>query len=251
MVNNIKIEKCNNCTWELPFKEWNEHNGICPNCGHYRSVSAYSRINSLADGGIFKEWKIRKEPIKDIAGDGYIQKLASVKEKSYLNEAIVIGEISIARNPVAIGVMDVGFMMEGYLDVFPKRFYSSGAAAPCSVREDLSKKVNNKEEFFELLKSFGGIDFTLLSDEDFVEAFLPTIKVDMILVSQYTDKCIRRIKCPIVLMEGTEDKCDISQWIMYAENSLKTVYFKGNHFFIEENVSEVIKILERGIEDEI
>ena len=101
------------------------------------------------------------------------------------------------------------------------------------------------------LKSFGGIDFTLLSDEDFVEAFLPTIKVDMILVSQYTDKCIRRIKCPIVLMEGTEDKCDISQWIMYAENSLKTVYFKGNHFFIEENVSEVIKILERGIEDEI
>ena len=111
MVNNIKIEKCNNCTWELPFKEWNEHNGICPNCGHYRSVSAYSRINSLADGGIFKEWKTRKEPIKDIAGDGYIQKLASVKEKSYLNEAIVIGEISIARNPVAIGVMDVGFMM--------------------------------------------------------------------------------------------------------------------------------------------
>lgn len=34
-----------------------------------------------------------------------------MKEKSYLNEAIVIGEISIARNPVAIGVMDVGFMM--------------------------------------------------------------------------------------------------------------------------------------------
>lgn len=31
-------------------------------------------------------------------------------------------------------------LMEGYLDVFPKRFYSSGAAAPCSVREDLSKK---------------------------------------------------------------------------------------------------------------
>ena len=142
-------------------------------------------------------------------------------------------------------------LMEDYLDVFPKRFYSSGAAAPCSVRKDLFEKVNNKGEFYELLKNFGGIDFTLLSDEDFVEFFLPTIKTDMILVSQYTDKCIRKIKCPIVLMEGTEDKCDISQWVIYAENSLKTVYFKGNHFFIEENVSEVIKILERGIEDEI
>lgn len=60
MVNNIKIEKCNNCTWELPFKEWNEHNGICPNCGHYRSVSAYSRINSLADGGFSRNGKLER-----------------------------------------------------------------------------------------------------------------------------------------------------------------------------------------------
>lgn len=141
--------------------------------------------------------------------------------------------------------------MKDYLDVFPKCFYSSGAAAPCSKREDLSEVVNNDGEFYTLLKNFGGIEVSLFSNEDFLEIFLPTIKTDMILVSQYTDKCIRKIKCPIVLMEGAEDNCDISQWDIYAGSKINIVYFKGNHFFIEENVSGIIKMLERGVDDEI
>lgn len=110
MVSNIKLKKCDYCDWEISLNDWSDYNGICPNCGYYRSVSAYSRINSLADEGTFTEWKIKKQKNK-FACDEYIQKLASVKENSGLNEAIVIGKISIARIPVAIGVMDVGFMM--------------------------------------------------------------------------------------------------------------------------------------------
>lgn len=141
--------------------------------------------------------------------------------------------------------------MEDYLDVYPKCFYSSGAAAPCSKREDLSEVVNNKGEFYTLLTNYGGIDFSLFSNEDFLEVFLPTIKVDLILVSKYTDRCIRKIKCPIVLMEGEEDKCDISQWDIYAGSKINIVYFKGNHFFIEENINEIVKMLESGDDDEI
>ncbi|SFL29586.1 hypothetical protein SAMN05216390_11759 [Lachnospiraceae bacterium KH1T2] len=52
---------------------------------------------------------MEKKQKNKFACDEYIQKLASVKENSGLNEAIVIGKISIARIPVAIGVMDVGY----------------------------------------------------------------------------------------------------------------------------------------------
>ncbi|SFL29602.1 acetyl-CoA carboxylase, carboxyl transferase, alpha subunit [Lachnospiraceae bacterium KH1T2] len=141
--------------------------------------------------------------------------------------------------------------MEDYLDVYPKCFYSSGAAAPCSKCEDLSEVVNNKGEFYTLLTNYGGIDFSLFSNEDFLEVFLPTIKVDLILVSKYTDRYIRKIKCLIVLMEGEEDKCDISQWDIYAGSKINIVYFKGNHFFIEENINEIVKMLESGDDDEI
>lgn len=52
-------------------------------------------------------------------------------------------------------------------------------------------------------------------------------------------------------MEGEEDKCDISQWDIYAGSKINIVYFKGNHFFIEENINEIVKMLESGDDYEI
>lgn len=132
--------------------------------------------------------------------------------------------------------------MEDNLGVFPDRFYSSGAAAPCFVQEDLSKKINEKKELYKLLERFGGIAPELLQNQDFKDFFIPVIETDMVLVSRYRDTSRRKVKCPIVLMEGNSDNCDISKWKSYADAGIESIFFEGNHFFMEEHVMEVVEI---------
>lgn len=86
-------------------------NKVCPNCGYHARLSAPERIELTADNFTFTEYDKHMKTLNPIDFDGYSEKIAHLRRKTGLREAVVTGECAIMGMPCALGVMDTRFMM--------------------------------------------------------------------------------------------------------------------------------------------
>ena len=84
---------------------------VCPKCGGYFRISAKRRIKMIADKGSFKEWFTGIDNSNPLDYPDYPQKIENLKEKTHLDEAILIGEATIGGIRTVIGAMDTRFLM--------------------------------------------------------------------------------------------------------------------------------------------
>ncbi len=104
-------KKCNKCGKPIYAEDVRENFNICPKCGGYFRVHSYRRIEMVTDAGTFFEWDAKMEDSNPLNFPGYEKKLAAAREKTKLNEAIVIGHACIGGYPVVLGVCDARFLM--------------------------------------------------------------------------------------------------------------------------------------------
>lgn len=64
----------------------------------------------LTDVGTFEEWN-KEMPFQSSGFPNYEKKVEAAREKTNLNEAIVIGKAKIDGNPAVVGVCDARFIM--------------------------------------------------------------------------------------------------------------------------------------------
>ena len=108
------LRKCNKCGAAIVTEDVKNGNYICPKCGGYFRIHAYTRIRMITDEGSFEEWD------KDLVGGnpmeyrGYEEKLNSVREKTGLQEAVVTGKGRINGREAVIGVCDGRFFYGKY-----------------------------------------------------------------------------------------------------------------------------------------
>jgi len=102
---------CKKCAAVKSYKEFKDNLMICPECGAYLRMSAFERIESIADPDSFLEIdsELKSENIIDFPEYG--EKLAKAKKQSGLNEAVVCGSCTIDGVKTCIFVMDSNFMM--------------------------------------------------------------------------------------------------------------------------------------------
>lgn len=103
--------KCNKCGKPIYVEDVYANHNICPKCGGYFRVSAYRRINMLADAESFEEWDKEMEISNPLQFPGYEKKILAAREKTKLNEAIVTGRVRIGGYPAVMGVCDARFLM--------------------------------------------------------------------------------------------------------------------------------------------
>ena len=105
------MRKCNQCEKAIIAEEAEQGYYICPKCGGYFHVPAYRRLDMILDEGSFQEWdKIMPEQ-NPMEYRGYPEKLAAVKARTGLDEAVVTGKGSIHGTETVIGVCDGRFLM--------------------------------------------------------------------------------------------------------------------------------------------
>ena len=105
------LRKCNKCGAAIIAEDVKQGYYICPKCGGYFRISAKRRIKMIADKGSFKEWFTGIDNSNPLDYPDYPQKIEDLREKTHLDEAILIGEATIGGIRTVIGAMDTRFLM--------------------------------------------------------------------------------------------------------------------------------------------
>jgi acetyl-CoA carboxylase carboxyl transferase subunit beta len=106
--------KCPKCKEMLVGRDWEKNQKVCSRCSYHFKLTAYERIELLADADSFVEVDsdiISVDPLKFVSrSQAYATKLKEESENVGLNEAVVIGHATIEESPVVLAVMDFRFI---------------------------------------------------------------------------------------------------------------------------------------------
>src|SRR6476661_547168 len=105
--------KCPSCGEMLFNKQLDKVLRVCPSCGHHFRLSAEARIGMLLDHGSFAERDAgleSEDPLGFVDQKTYPDRIAAAQLATGMRDAAVWGTGTIDGRPVAICVMDFGFM---------------------------------------------------------------------------------------------------------------------------------------------
>jgi acetyl-CoA carboxylase carboxyl transferase subunit beta len=105
--------KCDNCKEIIYKKEIDKNLKVCPKCNYHFRITARERLDLVVDDGSFVELDAGLAPkdfleFKDTVK--YKDKLKASQSGTGLRDAIISGEATISGYPVALAVLDFGFM---------------------------------------------------------------------------------------------------------------------------------------------
>ena len=104
------FSQCPGCKHTIYQKDLGSER-ICPHCGYTFRISAQERLALTIDMGSFLEMFTGIETQDPLEFPGYQKKLASMRERTGLDEAVVTGIALIKGEKVALGIMDSNFIM--------------------------------------------------------------------------------------------------------------------------------------------
>ncbi len=105
--------KCFNCNSQIPKKEIESNMNVCPKCEYHFRIGARERILQLIDDGNFEEMYSNitaADPLQFYDTESYVDRQKKAKEKTDLDEAVIVGTGKIDGNEVAMAVMDFDYM---------------------------------------------------------------------------------------------------------------------------------------------
>jgi len=105
--------KCSSCGSLVFNKELASNDGVCPSCGFHHTLGARRRIEITADPGSFVEHftdLLPRDRLHFVDTIPYAEKLKKAQEKTGNSDACLAGTARIRDLPVALAVLDFGFM---------------------------------------------------------------------------------------------------------------------------------------------
>ncbi|MGT2951283.1 acetyl-CoA carboxylase subunit beta [Streptococcus cuniculi] len=104
------FSKCPACKRLIYQKELGQEK-MCQHCSYTFRISAFERLALTVDEGSFEEWFTGIETNNPLDFPDYLEKLAAVRKKTGLDEAVMTGRARIVGQEVALGIMDASFIM--------------------------------------------------------------------------------------------------------------------------------------------
>lgn len=104
------FSKCPACK-EILYKKDLGPEQVCQYCSYNFRIRAQERSVLTVDEDSFEELFTGMETSNPLDFPNYMEKLAGVREKTGLDEAVLTGRARIGGQPVALGIMDSHFIM--------------------------------------------------------------------------------------------------------------------------------------------
>lgn len=129
----------------------------------------------------------------------------------------------------------------------PKHIFFSGYKAPSISRKERQVHLLSDDEFIKDVIELGGTPQEITENEELLQLFIPIIKNDFKMLEKYLYKEKKdKIQCDISILNGKEDDITLEEilaWENLGDKGFKVYNFEGNHFFINTNVENIIKII--------
>lgn len=103
--------KCTKCGKLIYKKELLENNFICSNCHGYFRMPVHNRIDYILDKDSFEEQFTDIADMNPIDFPNYDEKIAKMRVKTHMDEAVTVGIGKIGMIDVMIGFCDTRFLM--------------------------------------------------------------------------------------------------------------------------------------------
>lgn len=103
---------CRECSRRIAQERFNQNLCVCPWCGRHGVVSAAQRVEQLADESTAVPVEMElgdRDPLTFNDGLSYVERVASVREKTGLNETFLIATATVGKSPVVLACMDFSF----------------------------------------------------------------------------------------------------------------------------------------------
>lgn len=105
--------KCVHCGAQLPKKDLEDNDMVCPLCDYHFRINARTRISQLFDKDSFEEMfsDVRPtDPLDFVDTESYKERIKKAKDKTGLDDAVITGFAKINGNKLAAAVMDFEYM---------------------------------------------------------------------------------------------------------------------------------------------
>ncbi len=102
---------CPHCKLTFDALDFVENGYRCPSCAALTRMDSNERIAQILDEGSFQEWDPHMPDADPLAFEGYQDKVASLRLKTGLDEAVRCGRGTIGGLPVALGIMEPSFFI--------------------------------------------------------------------------------------------------------------------------------------------
>lgn len=105
--------KCVHCAAQLPKKDLEDNDMVCPLCDYHFRINARTRISQLFDEGSFEEMYSGVTPTDSLNftdTESYKERIKKAKAKTGLDDAVITGTAKINGLKLATAVMDFEYM---------------------------------------------------------------------------------------------------------------------------------------------
>lgn len=105
--------KCVHCAAQLPKKDLEDNDMVCPLCDYHFRINARTRISQLFDKDSFEEMHANvrpTDPLEFTDTESYKERIKKAKDKTGMDDAVVTGIGKIDGHKVATAVMDFEYM---------------------------------------------------------------------------------------------------------------------------------------------
>lgn len=105
----FKCEECGEIIWKKNFEE---NLSVCPKCGHHYQVSARHRVELLLDPGWVEQdaGLYSTDPLAFSDSKPYVARLAAMREKTGLRDAVVCASGAMDGLPVELAAIELQFI---------------------------------------------------------------------------------------------------------------------------------------------
>lgn len=105
------LTRCPTCGRELSPSELASNQRVCPYCGHHFPLGARERLELVLDEGTLREHDANLVSADPLDFPDYSEKLAGLRKKTHLGDAIVTATGKIGGMRVAVAALDTSFLM--------------------------------------------------------------------------------------------------------------------------------------------
>jgi len=138
----------------------------------------------------------------------------------------------------------------------PRHIFFSGRGAPdISPKEERNYHLLGMEDFKKKIRNLGGTPPEFFDYPELMEIFIPLLRNDFKLAStSYVGRTVVPHDCNISVLLGKKEKITAEQahaWRNHTLGTCSTYYFNGGHFFLNEEVEQISRIINSTLQEEV